>query len=947
MFQTDMEGNIAMSGWEDNAGQVELLSFMRVDCVAYAYRAISITENHELSVRHKTEAKKAIAKDADTEMADATRPGPSTQSMIDKAVAAAVKKLSQGNKQVSSRRTEFHPNSSNFAFLVKTDVEGWQEAERQLKGLHRQEGDSSLRPEAPSQDGTERIGRWQTETEAGRKEELRWSQEVVRFRYDVPSSFPDWLLTVSHPEAVSYIILNTPVEVLRASQFKYYVHTGPGVSIPENIMFQLSVGMNYMFHSPRNTKLIKEAYEDFVRRLRWRLFFKFQEDDETNDSEYKPEEYDPDYEVAKPIDNIDKPPPVLPQYLEHGIQLGRRFVTNTIAKIPVEEERDAFKAFTPSYHQIMSYLVTNDYVVTNTDKNLGIAVSERTWIDSKSLDLLSDRDNYIPIMEIMKNAICDKQCSDMEILAGKATNVSGSEQLAKFMRSKVTPPKNKHAVPVFYGIPKIHKEPVKMRPIVPCHSAIQNPAAKYISKKLKPLIQAAPTIIHGTKDLAIKLSKIDINRKRRCFIVTGDVVAFYPNIPLDHCIDIVCQQYEDYMCNDIAELDVSDPDQKQILLELELFTQCIITGNTNLVLQYGNQYYKQKQGLAMGVADSPDLANLYGWFFERKVSIMSHPQIAFYGRYIDDVFAIVYAESEAEAINILSNRDTGVNFDNCTIEWQASAYRQNFLDMTIYRASDGSIQHMPFRKSGNHQERIPWISHHPLDVKRGTYIGEMSRLATLSSTHSHYSDAIRGLAALYAKRGYPQELITKWTREHFTTRWEKRFNVTPKAADMDEVLVLKSEFNTAWNYFSAKELGDTIMNFWKTWLDRAEKGAFSIAYPKFSNSVGGLTDVSLSRKTLIETSNGVAPMPDVGLTDMFNRRMIVSRKRTRNLFDLTGLWKKIVLTRFDEDAQNSAIDPITMDAHNTESDSDIDMDSDSSRSDRIDPNFYIRSVRGD
>ena len=68
------------------------------------------------------------------------------------------------------------------------------------------------------------------------------------------------------------------------------------------------------------------------------------------------------------------------------------------------------------------------------------------------------------------------------------------------------PPKEKHHVPVFYGIPKIHKQPVKMRPIIPCYSVTQHPAAKYVSKILKPIIQLAPTILHGSKDLVIKLS---------------------------------------------------------------------------------------------------------------------------------------------------------------------------------------------------------------------------------------------------------------------------------------------------------------------------------------------------------------------------------------------------------------------------------------------------------
>jgi hypothetical protein len=92
----------------------------------------------------------------------------------------------------------------------------------------------------------------------------------------------------------------------------------------------------------------------------------------------------------------------------------------------------------------------------------------------------------------------------MELIALKAENLvsDSGNQLGKFFRHRITVKGEQHVMPVFYGIPKIHKEPVKMRPIIPCHSAIQNPAAKYISKKLKPLVEAAPTILKGTKDLA-------------------------------------------------------------------------------------------------------------------------------------------------------------------------------------------------------------------------------------------------------------------------------------------------------------------------------------------------------------------------------------------------------------------------------------------------------------
>ena len=382
------------------------------------------------------------------------------------------------------------------------------------------------------------------------------------------------------------------------------MHRGPNVSLPLAIEQQLSVGMNYMFKRKRNSQLIKDAWLDFSERLRWRLFFSFTES--SND-----ETYDPDYEV--PHSRKGKAPQ-LPQYLEYGISLGNVFVNKTIRKIPKDEGSDAYKSFSPKPHQIQEFLVKNEYVITNTDKNLGIAVSERTWLKEKCLELLNDENNYTQIHPLTSIQKLDQKCTKMEVIASKAESfLPNGKQLGNFLRHLITPPKAKHNVPLFYGIPKIHKEPVKMRPIIPCHSAIQNPAAKYVSKILKPIIQLAPTIIHGTKDLAIKLSTLKLQYGRKFYIVTGDVVAYYPNIPINKCIDIVCELYLQHYHNG------QTPTDELKLHEADIFIECLHIANRELILQYEDTIYLQKRGLAMGVADSPDLANLFGWLVVREL----------------------------------------------------------------------------------------------------------------------------------------------------------------------------------------------------------------------------------------------------------------------------------------------------------------------------------------
>ena len=83
---------------------------------------------------------------------------------------------------------------------------------------------------------------------------------------------------------------------------------------------------------------------------------------------------------------------------------------------------------------------------------------------------------------------------------------------------------------------------------------------------------------------------------------------------------------------------------------------------------------------------------------------------------------------------------------------------------------------MPSHKAQSHQERIPWISNHPLDVKKGTFTGKMSWLATISSLHCTYCQVIKELASLYNAHGYPSNLVYKWTKDNIKEQWEKHLN---------------------------------------------------------------------------------------------------------------------------------------------------------------------------
>ena len=910
-IEYDDEGKAQIGEWNIPASKI-----IERDTLIRAAPLLGRQINSIVEIRHrvlstKIEKKKEVAAKADIEMADATKPGPSIQSLIDKGLNARLKKLNlvPGKTSVSRSYPSYSTlakDYSNFSEIV------WQGEEE--PGPQSQEGffigAQHQGQESVSANSQEKRGNKDRQKEVGQGEAKRREERSKRERKGLderhtetsvspafPSTIPDKVLNYTWDHAVTYVLLHTPIDYLEASQYRNHVHCSDGVVVPPEISNDLSLGLKYMFFTPPSKQLIMNAWSEFQQRIRWRIYFLFKE------GINKP--YDPDYSVRR---HSNMMPPKLPQWIELGLVMGRRYVYSTIASIPDEKLKEIKKnPFSPHSYKILQFLKDNNYIVTMTDKNLGLAVSERDWIISNELKLLNDIRNYKALAKVDADLIMKSKGEKMIVLSDMVDDhlFLCELKLKEFFRSKVSRAGEEIIYPQFHGLPKIHKKPTGFRPIIPCHSVCFNPAAKFVSKELKPLIKAAPSIIHGTKDLFTRLSQLRIEPRRKFYFVTGDVVAFYPNIPLGSCIDIVTAMYEEWLLNNSTETTTPllDPNSlENNLVKLKIFKSAIEIGNTQLITLHGDKYFEQLNGLAMGVADSPDLANLYGYHFEKQSNILHHPQVVFYGRYIDDCLGIIYAESANEARDLLSKT---IVFDNCVIEWAVSDSECQFLDATIFQENN-KLEWKPYVKARNNRERVPWISHHPIDVKRGVYIGELSRLAVLCSRLKIYIEAVRDLNALYQTRGYPVPLFTSWCRKNIQERWEKRFAL--RTADLNDdkgVLVLKTRFDDVWNWFSATELGETITKYWEEWYERAELNQWSTdpsrpflsPDPLFEH---GITDVRPDLFVKVNDSNGEEMfIPDLRKIGLLGSRWVVSRKRNTNLFDLANVWKKVVFRQLD------------------------------------------------
>jgi len=168
--------------------------------------------------------------------------------------------------------------------------------------------------------------------------------------------------------------------------------------------------------------------------------------------------------------------------------------------------------------------------------------------------------------------------------------------------------------PRIYGLTKIRKEGVLLRPIVSNIGAPTYKLAKHTAGLLNPF---TGTTIHHVKNSAQFVQILDIiHTQTRDLLVSFDIVFLFTNIPIEDSLHLLDQHFN----NDIVDL---------FLLVL-----------TSTYFCFNGQSYEQTDGVAMGSSLSPVIANFYMENFEsRAIQQATYKPTCWY-RYVDDTFVI-------------------------------------------------------------------------------------------------------------------------------------------------------------------------------------------------------------------------------------------------------------------------------------------------------------------
>jgi hypothetical protein len=303
---------------------------------------------------------------------------------------------------------------------------------------------------------------------------------------------------------------------------------------------------------------------------------------------------------------------------------------------------------------------------------------------------------------------------------------------------------NNSVPPHIYGLPKIHKPGMPLRPIVSCIDSPCHKLARYLTDILSPLVGKSPSYVKDSKHLVEMLSQVTVQPDD--IMASFDVESLFTNVPIEETLEILKDKLEKD-----TDLSTRTPLSKEAILELTRI--CI----TTTYFQYKDAFFQQKSGMAMGSPLSPLLANMYMEWFEQKAIETSHTKPRMWLRYVDDTFTIwQHGNNQLETFkDHLNSIAPTIRF---TMEKEEEG-KIPFLDVNVQRV--GSQLEMSVYYKKTHTGRyLDFASNHTRSTKAGV-IKCLTNRAQNICHGERLEEEKRNLTRTFMKNGYPRAFIEK------------------------------------------------------------------------------------------------------------------------------------------------------------------------------------------
>lgn len=374
-------------------------------------------------------------------------------------------------------------------------------------------------------------------------------------------------------------------------------------------------------------------------------------------------------------------------------------------------------------------------IILPADKGNATVVLDRDEYDKKVERMLDDQLTYEKIKKDPAPSL--ERRMNAKLLA---LNRKGSipDRLYERLRS------SNGKTPLLYGLPKVHKPEVPLRPIA---SFVHSPTyqlSKHLSQLLSPLVGKSPSAVRNSKGFANFIAEQSISDDE--LLVSFDVISLFTNVPTELAVDVARKRL--LADETLEERTVLEVDEIVMLLRLCLDATFVC---------FREKYYRQTFGTAMGSPVSVTVANLVMEEVEQTAISTYHKPPRFWKRYVDDTCTVLPKGSVHEFHRHLNGVNRHIQF---TVEEEKDGCLP-FLDILLTRDVDGSIQTAVYRKKTHTDRYLDFSSHHPLSHKRSVAATLLRRARDLSSNAVNRSKEETHVVSALRSNGYPRRFIQR------------------------------------------------------------------------------------------------------------------------------------------------------------------------------------------
>jgi hypothetical protein len=501
--------------------------------------------------------------------------------------------------------------------------------------------------------------------------------------------------------------------------------------LPTNVKSLLGLGLKFC-PTPRHTTNSTIVASTLTRHLRdLQLKHYFLKNPPENDDTYNPRLYikskwvPPDWERSK--------------------ELERRFENFNHVYKKLMIIRSGRSNLLPFHRNALQTLQSStDTIVVQCDKNLGPAcIDIPTYIEYAFNDHLNDATTYRYLTLTEAQAYDDTIRRSLLQWIKKWKSALNSHEL-KFIRAALKNPKT-DPISTFYLLMKVHKTPLKTRPIVSCSGTLLYSLGIWVDDKLQKFAKRQQSYFKSSFDLKQELTTLELPANSTIF--TADAVSMYTNINTETAL----QAITNYLHNNeglVAELLLNVP--------AKALTEALRLIMTHNVFRFGNTHWLQISGTAMGTPPAPPYATLFYAIHEDNIIREFGDNLLLYRRFIDDVFGIWrYTPGEPDRFTEFINY---MNAYGLVWEVQARSQRVDFMDLTI-TVSNNRLMTALYEKAMNLYLYIPPHSAHPPGVLFGLIYGNVFRIQRLCSEESERLRLTKEFYQRLLARGYKSTQI--------------------------------------------------------------------------------------------------------------------------------------------------------------------------------------------